>query len=64
MDYENFKDYIDELRKQWYFVLQTDDGDRYYREVYADGEMVFIASSEEEAYMMLWKIVVTDLVDN
>lgn len=32
-----------------YYIIQTDDWDRYYYEVYKNDEMVYIASSREEA---------------
>jgi hypothetical protein len=58
---ENFKTLIERLREKWYYIVRTDDWDRYYREVYANGEMVFIASWEEEAYMKLWEFAEKDL---
>lgn len=61
---ENFKTLLERLRERWYYIIRTDDWDRYYWEVFADNDMVFIASSEEEAYMKLWEFVESDLSDN
>lgn len=60
---ENFKNLLEKLRKLWYYVIQTDDWDRYYREVYIKDEMVCIASSSEEAYMKLGEFVQADLAE-
>lgn len=60
-NYDNFKTLLDRLRERWYYVIRTDDGDRYYWEVYANHEMVVIASSSEEAYMKLGEFVESDL---
>ena len=57
----NFKTLLDRLREKWYYVIRTDDGDRYYWEVYAEGQMVCIATSSEEAYMKLGEFVENDL---
>ena len=58
---DNFKTLLDRLRERWYFIVRTDDGDRYYWEVYANHEMVFIASWENEAYMKLGEFAESDL---
>lgn len=58
---EDFKTLIERLRERWYYIIRTDDWDRYYREVYANNEMVFIASHEGEAYMKLGEFVEHDL---
>ena len=47
----------EKLRELWYYIIRTDDWDRYYREVYADNEMIFIASSEKEAEEKLEEII-------
>lgn len=52
------------LRERWYYIIRTDDWDRYLWEVFANDELVFIASSQEEAYMKLWEFVESDLSDN
>ena len=49
------------LRERWYYIIRTDDWDRYYWEVYANNEMVFIASHEEEEYMKLGEFAEHDL---
>ncbi len=38
-----------ELKDLWFYIIQTDDGDRYLREVYANHQLEYIASSREEA---------------
>ena len=58
---ENFKKLLDRLKEIWYYIQRTDDGDRYYYEVYVNDEMVFIASSENEAYMKLWEFCEANL---
>lgn len=60
----DFKTLLERLREKGYYVIRTDDWDRYYWEVYANNEMVFIASSENEAYMKLWEFAESDLSDN
>lgn len=40
---------IQELKDLWFYIIQTDDGDRYLREVYANHQLEYIASSREEA---------------
>ena len=62
MDKE-FKTLLERLKEKWYYVIRTDDWDRYLREVFANDEMVFIAWSSEEAYMKLWEFVDNDLSD-
>lgn len=52
------------LKERWYYIIRTDDWDRYLWEVFANDEVVFIASSQEEAYMKLWEFVESDLSDN
>lgn len=61
---ENFKTLLERLREKWYYIIRTDDWDRYYWEVFADNDMVCIASSQEEAYMKLGEFVESDLSDN
>ena len=58
---EEFKTLLERLKEKWYYVIRTDDWDRYLREVFAGDEMVFIASSSEEAYMKLWEFVENNL---
>ena len=58
---DNFKTLLERLRERWYYIIRTDDWDRYYWEVYANHEMVFIASWENEAYMKLWELAEKDL---
>lgn len=58
---ENFKTLLERLREKGYYIIRTDDWDRYYWEVYANNEMVFIASHEEEAYMKLGEFAEHDL---
>lgn len=36
-------------RQNWFFIITTDDGDRYLYEVYARGEMVEICWRSEDA---------------
>lgn len=60
---EEFKNLLERLKEKWYYVIRTDDWDRYLREVFANDEMVFIAWSSEEAYMKLWEFVDNDLSD-
>lgn len=60
---EEFKTLLERLKEKWYYVIRTDDWDRYLREVFANDEMVFIAWSSEEAYMKLWEFVDNDLSD-
>ena len=38
-----------ELKDLWFYIIRTDDGDRHFREVYANNELEYIASSREEA---------------
>ena len=52
------------LKERWYYIIKTDDWDRYLWEVFANDELVFIASSQEEAYMKLGEFVESDLSDN
>lgn len=51
-----------QLKDLWYYIIRTDDWDRYYWEVYADDEMIYIASHEEEAKEYLKKL--TDFIQN
>jgi hypothetical protein len=60
----NFNTLLERLKERGYYIIRTDDWDRYYWEVYANDEMVFIASHENEAYMKLWEFVQNDLSDN
>lgn len=51
----------EDLKSLWYYVIRADDGDRYYREVYADDELMYIETTKEKAYdrlMTLCKFVV------
>ena len=48
---------LDKLREQWFYVIRTDDWDRYYWEVYANNDMVTIESSENRAYCRLWELI-------
>ena len=61
---DNFKTLLERLKGIGYYILRTDDWDRYYYEVYVEDEMVFIASSENEAYMKLWEFCQANLSDN
>lgn len=38
-----------ELKDLWFYIIKTDDGDRYLREVYANNELEYIATSRQEA---------------
>lgn len=38
-----------ELKDLWFYIIQTDDGDRYLREVYANHQLEYIAPSREDA---------------
>lgn len=58
-----FKTLIERLKDKWYYIIRTDDGDRYYWEVYAADQLVCIATSSEEAYMKLWEFVENDLAE-
>ena len=64
MNDENFKTLLERLKDRWYYIIRTDDWDRYLWEVFAHDEMVCIASSQEEAYMKLGEFVECDLSDN
>lgn len=44
---------LEELRDQWYYIIKTNDGDRYLREVYADWDLVSVVSSREKAELEL-----------
>lgn len=59
-----FDTLLGRLKERWYYIIRTDDWDRYLWEVFANDEVVFIASSQEEAYMKLWEFVESDLSDN
>ena len=59
-----FQTLLERLKEKWYYIIRTDDWDRYLREVFADNEMVCITSSQDEAYMKLWEFVECDLSDN
>ena len=48
---------LSKLKEQWFYVIRTDDWDRYYWEVYANNEMVTIESSENRAYCRLWELI-------
>lgn len=58
---DNFKTLLERLREKGYYIIRTDDWDRYYWEVYANNEMVYIASSENEAYMKLGEFAESNL---
>lgn len=38
-----------ELKEIWFYIIRTDDGDRYLREVFANNQLEYISSSEDEA---------------
>lgn len=61
---KNFETLLERLNKIWYYVIKTEDDDRYVWEVYAKDELVCIATSSEEAYMKLWEFAQHDLADN
>lgn len=42
-------DNIWKMEEEKYYIIQTDDWDRYYWEVYKNDELVYIASRREEA---------------
>ena len=44
------------LKKQWFYVIRTDDGDRYLWEVYAKNELVLVTWDREEAYVKLLEL--------
>ena len=46
----------EELKEKWFYVIRTDDWDRYYWEVYANNEMVTIESHENMAYCTLGEL--------
>jgi hypothetical protein len=48
---------LQQLKEQWFYVIRTDDWDRYLWEVYANNEMVTIESSENRAYCRLWELI-------
>jgi hypothetical protein len=48
---------LKQLKDQWFYVIRTDDWDRYYWEVYANNEMVTMETSENLAYCRLWELV-------
>ena len=39
-----------------YYIIQTDDWDRYYYEVFKNDEMIYIASSRKEAEEYIEKL--------
>lgn len=45
------------LQEQWFYVIRTDDWDRYLREVYANNELATIESSEQRAFCRLWELI-------
>lgn len=47
----------EKLKELWYYIIRTDDGDRYYREVYASDELIHISTTEKEAEEYLSKLV-------
>lgn len=55
---------FEDLKKQWFYVIRTDDWDRYLWEVYANNEMVYIAWSSEEAYYKLGELYEKSLSNN
>ena len=57
---KDFNNLLEKLKKLWYYVIRTDDWDRYLWEVFIKDEMVCIATSSEEAYMKLWEFVQDD----
>lgn len=52
----------EQLKELWYYIIRTDDWDRYLWEVYANDELIFIASTEEEAEEKFRKI--TEFIQN
>jgi hypothetical protein len=54
---------LETLKEQWYYVIRTDDWDRYLREVYANNELVDITNSSEKAYLELWQLAEKNLSD-
>lgn len=58
-----FTTLLEKLKDKWFYIIRTDDWDRYLREVFANDEMVCIATSENEAYMKLWEFVENNLSD-
>ena len=48
---------LEQLKAQWFYVIRTDDWDRYLREVYANNELATIESSENRAYCRLWELI-------
>ena len=58
---KDFKKLLERLKNIGYYVIKTDDWDRYLYEVYARDELVCIVTDENEAYMKLWEFVGNDL---
>lgn len=56
-----FEQLLEDLKKQWYYIIRTDDWDRYLWEVYRNNELEFVVGSEQEAYYQLWKFASQDL---
>lgn len=56
-----FKTLLERLKERWYYIIRTDDWDRYLREVYANDQLVCIVDSSEEAYMKLGEFAESDL---
>lgn len=52
----------EQLKELWYYIIRTDDWDRYLREVFANDELIFIASTEEEAEKKFREI--TEFIQN
>lgn len=57
----NFETYLNELKEKWYYIIRTDDWDRYLWEVYRKNELERVVGSENEAYFRLWEYVQWDL---
>ena len=49
-------DRLEQLKAQWFYVIKTDDWDRYLWEVYANNELATIETSENAAYCRLWQL--------
>ena len=48
---------LTKLQEQWFYVIRTDDWDRYLREVYANNELATIENSEQKAFCRLWELI-------
>ena len=52
------------LKELWFYIIQTDDGDRYLREVYANDELVYIAGNRETAEEKLNELLALTNLNN